>query len=63
MINIGWDNNQEENCLSQNTFEIFQNIFPENLTTVFKSPYITKSEKPFWFLTIMIAFVIAYIFQ
>ena len=49
--------------LSQNTFEIFQTIFPENLKTVFKSSYIAKSEKLFWFLTILIAFVIAYIFS
>ena len=42
---------------------MFQNIFSENLTTVFKSPYIAKSEKLFWFLTTLIAFVIAYIFS
>ena len=43
--------------------EIFQNIFPENLPTVFKSPYIEKLEKLFWSLPTLIAFVIGYIFS
>ena len=45
MITRGWDNSQEENCLQWNTYEIFQNIFPENVTTVFKIPYLAYSEK------------------
>ena len=46
-----------------NTFEIFQKNFPKNLKTVLKNPYIAKPEKLFWFLTTLIAFVIAYIFS
>ena len=61
MTTKGSDNNWEENCLLRNTFEIFQNIFLENLTTVFKSPYMPKLEKLFWFLTTLIAFFIAHI--
>ena len=38
---------------------MFQNILPENLKPVFKSPPIAKSERRFWFLTTFIAFVIA----
>ena len=47
-----------------NTFEVFRNLFPENRTTVFEIPYIAKSEKLlFWFLSALIAFIIAYIFS
>ena len=47
--------------LTEHTFEILQNIFPENLTAVFKSSYMGKLEKLFWFLTFLIAFVIPYV--
>ena len=63
MITRGCDNSQEENCLQWNTYGIFQNICPENVTTVFKIPYLAYSEKLFWFSTTLNAFVTAYIFS
>ena len=60
---IKWGETRIRRKIQHNTFEIFQNIFPENLTSMFKSPYIAKSEKPFWFLTTLTAFVIAYVFS
>ena len=47
MITRGWDNKYEENCLYRHTIKIFQNIFPENLKAVLKSPSTSKSGKHF----------------
>ena len=47
------------NPLSEHIWDTSKH-FPENLTTVFKSPSIVKSEKIFWFLTTLVAFVIAH---